>query len=103
MIITQARGVPNYETGWGVKEVCPECVPTCCRSSSPFLYRCAACEKNVCTFNFTKRSFFVQRVYRCVTCNLTGNDGVCLPCARLCHVGHRCVCWGWGCCCWDSC
>ncbi len=56
----------------------------------------AAYDKNLCTFNFTKRTFVVQRHYTCLTCDLVNNMGVCLTCARTCHAGHRyglSLCW----------
>ena len=64
--------------------------------SNPSNRVCFACfptayAKNVCTFNSTGRNFVNQRVYACVTCSLIGNEGMCLPCARICHAGHRCV------------
>lgn len=43
----------------------------------------------VCTFNATGRMFVQQRYYRCETCQITQRQGVCIPCARTCHAGHR--------------
>lgn len=47
-----------------------------------------------CTYIETGHRFVSQVVYRCATCNLTGNYGCCEFCARVCHEGHELECTG---------
>jgi hypothetical protein len=43
---------------------------------------------NKCTFTVTETDFVVQRIFRCFTCELHDNQGVCEVCAIACHRGH---------------
>lgn len=40
---------------------------------------------NVCPF-----FFFLQDIFECRTCGLTGSLCCCTECARVCHKGHDC-------------
>jgi E3 ubiquitin-protein ligase MYCBP2 len=54
------------------------------------LKSCAdAVRAKVCTFAVTRRNYQAQWIYRCHTCNLVGNYGVCESCKDACHKGHR--------------
>lgn len=48
-------------------------------------------EKGKCTFIKTGPVFFIQRSYRCKTCNQKFGEGVCSVCARTCHSGHELI------------
>ncbi|ELR16657.1 UBA/TS-N domain containing protein [Acanthamoeba castellanii str. Neff] len=44
---------------------------------------------NVCTYAVTGPHYASQTWYQCYTCNLSGNEGCCEACARVCHKGHQ--------------
>jgi hypothetical protein len=44
-----------------------------------------------CTFMATGTNYQMQEVFRCVTCNLTGTQGICAVCAQKCHKGHSLI------------
>ena len=43
-----------------------------------------------CTFSATGKKFIKQKVFACLTCNVTPENylGICEACAKKCHVGH---------------
>ncbi|KAH0788076.1 Zinc finger in N-recognin family protein [Histomonas meleagridis] len=46
---------------------------------------------HICTFKRDGLQFTRQHVYRCVTCGMDENNGLCEACAKLCHRGHYCI------------
>ena len=42
-----------------------------------------------CTLQETKNKFYIQHVYKCLTCKQGENEGVCAVCAKVCHSGHE--------------
>lgn len=44
-----------------------------------------------CSFDLTQRRFAMQPHFECLTCGLTGAEGVCDACRRTCHSGHLVV------------
>jgi hypothetical protein len=48
-----------------------------------------AIKANVCTYAVTGPKYAAQNWYHCYTCNLSGNEGCCEVCARVCHRGHH--------------
>ncbi|GAB0492582.1 hypothetical protein MMPV_003850 [Pyropia vietnamensis] len=49
----------------------------------------AALAARCCTFTTTGSEFVEQHWYFCYTCGLSGSEGVCGVCARVCHAGHE--------------
>lgn len=45
-------------------------------------------DQSTCTYTSTGSQFVEQHWYFCYTCGLTGSEGVCAVCARVCHAGH---------------
>lgn len=43
----------------------------------------------VCSFSVTGRNCVIQESWHCVTCGITGSDGVCKSCMRVCHKDHQ--------------
>jgi len=47
-----------------------------------------AIERGICTASVTRKHFFVQEWYECITCGFANGEGVCVVCAMKCHLGH---------------
>ena len=45
-----------------------------------------AIKQKICTYQLTGKHYRIQRVWRCESCNLTGNRGVC----EVCKVNYCC-------------
>jgi hypothetical protein len=50
-----------------------------------------AIRKGLCTFTRTGHHFHQQYWWRCITCELSVHEGVCLVCKEKCHKGHQFV------------
>jgi parallel beta-helix repeat protein len=48
-----------------------------------------AMKRGICTFSTTGHHFHEQFWWHCETCNLVGNEGVCIVCKDICHKGHQ--------------
>lgn len=48
-----------------------------------------AMQRKVCTFQLTGTHYRAQRVWRCVSCKLTGSRGMCEVCRFTCHADHE--------------
>ena len=42
----------------------------------------------LCTYTESENTFVEQHWYYCYTCNLTFSEGICTPCAKICHKDH---------------
>jgi hypothetical protein len=54
---------------------------------------CCCCDRSTkgnpaCTYVGVGPLYRPQTWFWCTTCRLTGSEGVCEPCARVCHAGH---------------
>lgn len=56
---------------------------------NPSILKCI--KMNLCTRAFTKRIYYPQVYYHCLTCNLIKEEnlGICETCANICHKNHK--------------
>eukprot|EP01125_Pyxidicula_operculata_P016692 TRINITY_DN5775_c0_g1_i1.p1 TRINITY_DN5775_c0_g1~~TRINITY_DN5775_c0_g1_i1.p1 ORF type:complete len:470 (+),score=21.03 TRINITY_DN5775_c0_g1_i1:1-1410(+) len=91
----------------GNRGCCAVCVVNCHRGhtvtldsySTDFYCDCAArvdctcsiprARGSVCTYTVTGTNYAPQPWYKCITCDLVGNNGCCSVCAATCHSGHE--------------
>jgi len=50
-----------------------------------------AIESKKCTFTVTKKDFYKQNYYYCLTCDPAKQQGICVACKEKCHEGHDIV------------
>eukprot|EP01091_Cochliopodium_minus_P008299 TRINITY_DN1854_c0_g1_i1.p1 TRINITY_DN1854_c0_g1~~TRINITY_DN1854_c0_g1_i1.p1 ORF type:complete len:419 (-),score=102.74 TRINITY_DN1854_c0_g1_i1:78-1334(-) len=58
---------------------------------NPSIKKCF--QNNWCTRQYTKKNFYAQHYYFCITCDITEDKGmgVCQSCIKICHKGHNIV------------
>jgi hypothetical protein len=58
---------------------------------NPSLLKCI--ELGLCTRAFTKKIYYPQIYYSCITCNIMEEQGIgiCETCVKLCHKDHKIV------------